>query len=276
MKNWKLLDTLINSSDLQFIDMKKGLTNTNYLLKTKEDAYVLRVPRSDSANIVHRHHETLALEAIKDSHIDVEMLYYDESSGYKLTRYVENAMTYQECPDENKIEQVAALMKKFHNLNKQIHVSFDPVKRLESYMQHIQDPIYDLSPYMYLKDRIKNHPHKTCLCHNDWVDGNILFTKENVYLIDYEYAADNDPLFDVMSFLSENKIFDEEERKRFYTIYFEGKEVPYKELHLWETFMNILWCAWAMMMWESRKEDVYKQIAEDKYHALLVCLKSHI
>ena len=75
---------LFHSSDLQFIDMKKGLTNTNYLLKTKEDAYVLRVPRSDSANIVHRHHETLALEAIKDSHIDVEMLYYDESSGYNL------------------------------------------------------------------------------------------------------------------------------------------------------------------------------------------------
>ena len=39
------------------------------------------------------------------------------------------------------------------------------------------------------------------------VDGNILFTKENVYLIDYEYAADNDPLFDVMSFLSEKQNF---------------------------------------------------------------------
>lgn len=41
-----------------------------------------------------------------------------------------------------------------------------------------------------------------------------------------------------------------------------------RQLDIWENFQNLLWCCWAMMMWESRHESVYRAIARDKYEAL--------
>ena len=101
------------------------------------------------------------------------------------------------------------------------------------------------------------------------MDGNILFTKDKTYLIDYEYAANNDPLFDVMSFLSENQIEDPALRARFYAVYFDEMNATVRrQLDIWENFQNLLWCCWAMMMWESRHESIYRAIARDKYEAL--------
>lgn len=270
--NYKdFMDSLFFNTDIQLQDMKKGLTNCNYLLEMNHEQFVVRVPRPDAEHIVERHHETLALAAIQDANIDVETIYYDEISGYKVTRYLEGALTYGECQDEDKIEQVALLMKHFHGLQKTIQEDFDSLKRLQGYQSHTKHPLFDLSEYRWIESSISHLHHPKVLCHNDWVDGNILFANHRAYLIDYEYAADNDPLFDVMSFLSENEILDPVLRERFYQVYFD-KITPQirKELDLWENFHNYLWCYWAMMMYESRNEEVYRKIAQDKLTALRI------
>ncbi|MEG1474780.1 MAG: choline/ethanolamine kinase family protein [Longicatena sp.] len=269
MEKLYFLDKLFLNSHSEMIDMKKGLTNQNYLLTLDEDVFVVRIPHYDAKNIVNRHHETLALEAIKGQNIDVETIYYDEDSGYKVTTYLPNAKTYHECNDPHKIERVGALMKRFHNLHAISDADFEPIKRYYAYHSLVKKPLYDLRSYESILEDVKAIKNKKTLCHNDWVDGNILFDDNKTYLIDYEYAANNDPLFDVMSFLSENKIYDKAERVRFYTAYF-GSITPTNryQLHIWECFHNLLWCTWAMMMWESRKESIYKDIAKDKYQAL--------
>lgn len=269
MKQLDFLDNLFSAPDIKIIDMKKGLTNQNFLLEMNHDRFVLRVPYNDSAQIVHRKHESMALRAIENCDIDVETIYYDEVSGYKVTRYVEDAKSFQSCPYPDKIERTAALMKYFHNLNKLIDEDFQPLERLKLYQSQIKEPYYDLRLYNYILDEVANMHNKKVLCHNDWVAGNILFTENKTYLIDYEYAANNDPLFDVMSFLTENKITNKSDRKRFYKVYFdEMNPAIEKDLATWEDFHNLLWCNWAMMMWENRHDDIYKEIAKDKYDAL--------
>lgn len=277
MKNLQFLDSLFFNKNLKLTDMQKGLTNKNFLLTMDDEQFVLRVPLQDAQNIVNRHHETLALEAIKDANIDVETIYYDEISGYKVTRYLEHAKTYQECDDPEKIVRVAKLMKKFHSLNKTVDTYFDPIKRLQQYKSHVCNPLYEFDGLDDILKQIETMEHHYTLCHNDWVDGNILFVDDQTYLIDYEYAANNDPLFDVMSFLSENNIYDETLRQRFYDAYFDHfDEETEKNLCLYEALEDALWCYWAMMMYESRKENIYKEIAKDKidgYHAVIKKLK---
>ena len=97
VKDNNFLDALFFDPDLQLKDMQKGLTNKNYLLTLDGEEYVLRIPFADAANVVDRHHETLALQALKDSDIDVDTIYYDEVSGYKVTRYLKDVVTYEEC-----------------------------------------------------------------------------------------------------------------------------------------------------------------------------------
>lgn len=272
MKNTDFLSSLFFDNSLTMQDMQKGLTNKNFLITTGHDVFVLRVPNSDCDRIVNRHHETLALEAIRDCHIDVELIYYDEVSGYKVTRYLQDAKTFDEYDNTDRIVRTAKLMKRFHGLHKRIGTAFEPAQRYRQYYRRIQTPQYDLHPYEYLLSDIDSFHNEPLLCHNDWVAGNILFTETEAYLIDYEYAADNDPLFDVMSFITENMINDPEQREAFYRVYFDTMDASIRhQLHIWECFHNMLWCAWAMMMYEQRKEAIYRTIADEKYQALCTC-----
>ena len=274
VKNINFIDALLTDANIQIVDMQKGLTNRNFLLTLNDQQYVFRTPYADASNIVNRHHETLALKALENTQIDVETIYYDEASGYKVTKYLPDAYTYQECPYEDKIERVALLMKQFHSLHTSIHVEFDPIARYQQYQSHVKTPLHTFTMLDTILEELKAMHHPHILCHNDWVDGNILFTKDQTYLIDYEYAADNDPLFDVISFLSENNIYDETLRTRFYQTYFDDfNDEIQKDLYIYEAFEDALWCTWANMMWDSRHDEIYKEIAQAKYDAYQVVIK---
>jgi thiamine kinase-like enzyme len=104
------------------------------------------------------------------------------------------------------------------------------------------------------------------------VAGNIGYTKEKSYLIDYEYAGDNDPYFDVMSFITENSL-SSEEKESFLETYFtqSPSQNIRQELEKMAKMHNLLWCTWAKMMAESRQSSVYLEIAYDKLQALRKC-----
>ncbi|HAH92966.1 MAG TPA: phosphotransferase [Dielma fastidiosa] len=263
---------------VRFERYEKGLTNHNYYAETKNQAYIVRVPRADNEQVVSRSHETAALRAIQNLDFDVPTIYYDEKSGIKITEFIPDCQEYEPCTAQDKIEQVGRLLRKFHQADLHCPYAFDPYERYLQYKAHVQKPIYDLTCYEARMREIASQNQHQVLCHNDLVSGNLLFSKDRLYLIDYEYAAMNDPLFDVISFLSENQIFDEELRQRFYLAYFNAAPdiLLLNQLKEWEIFEDVLWCTWAMMMAESRLEQVYLDIAKDKYQALraLVANKS--
>jgi len=252
--------------------LEKGLTNRNYLIEHEGMKYVLRVPFPDASRIVRIEHEAKALEAVLSLDLDVPMVYFDPSTGIKITEYIPDLLTYNECEDTDKIERTALLMRKLHGLNQTIGFPFDPIGRFNEYDSHLKHPFHSLHEVKQeILSEVAKLPLRLTLCHNDWVAGNIGFTQDRDYLIDYEYAGDNDPCFDVMSFLTENSIEDEKLRQRFYQAYF-GRQPNAKEqfaLNAYEKLHNLLWCAWAMMMYESRGSEVYHSIADDKYQALL-------
>lgn len=262
-----IIEEVFHTKEYTIEKTNKGLTNHNYLLKVKNQEYMVRVPRNDSGHIVNRKHEKIVSELAKE--LDVETLYFNEENGIKITINYPDVYEYEECPYANKIERCAILMKKLHSLPP-VDFHFEPFHTLNIYRSHVKTPLYDLSEFEQMITQVKNFHNKDVLCHNDWVSGNILFSDQRDYLIDYEYGASNDPLFDVISFLSENQIFDKTLRARFYHVYFDELTDNIREqLYLWEMFQNVLWCNWAMMMYESRHENIYKSIAKDKYQALL-------
>lgn len=267
----KLIKEVFHSDAYTCTPLHKGYTNKNYLLQIGQKRYVLRIPYANSEHIVNRQHEEKAIHAVRTLKLDAPVVYFHAADGIKISSYIENVWEYRECPFPDKIERAAVLMKKLHQAKKRIGENFDPIQRYQDYKKHVSNPLFPLDAYEAVLPHIRQLSCKHVLCHNDWVSGNILLGEKD-YLIDYEYSADNDPLFDVMSFLTENNIDDEKERQRFYNVYFDTFQTETaRQLHIWETFHNLLWCTWAMMMWEQRKDPVYRQIAEDKYKALKKC-----
>lgn len=261
-----LIKEVFHTTDYKIEKLNLGYTNHNYLLYVNNQKYVLRVPSIESSSYINRTHEK-KVEMITDE-LHFPTIYFDHETGIKISSFIEHIYEYKNCPYPDKIERCAKLMKKLHSLPC-VDFSFDPMNSLILYKSKVINPIYDLKDYETIAMQVKDFTYVPTLCHNDFVSGNIIFSETRDYLIDYEYAGNNDPLFDVMSFLSENQIFDEELRERFYHEYFEEmNDEIYHKLYIWEIFQNVLWCYWAMMMYESRKEDIYKQIAKDKYNAL--------
>lgn len=262
-------ETHMHQKVLQLELFPKGLTNQNFKVITAQGSYILRWPRLDQERIVFRAHEAQALKLIQKAQLDVETMAFDVNTGIKVTRYIPELMTFTDYHGPDKMERTASLMRKLHALNTRIGVSFDPIARYRQYASHVSHPMVDPKKAEAIVDRIAQLNRPQTLCHNDWVAGNICFSPTQDYLIDYEYAGDNDPFFDVMSFITENKLTDDE-KLRFMLAYF-GRDWTDDEkmiLYAYGDFHNLLWCTWACMMHESRQETVYLEIAKSKYDAL--------
>ena len=264
-----LIKTFFKTDSYEVEKLNKGLTNDNYLITIDHARFVLRVPKSDSSKIVNFVHEAKALELAKKAGLDVNTLYYDQESGIKITQYVDDMKTYNEYQGSDKLVRTANLMKRLHDLKTPIGYDFDPISRYRQYRSYVKHPLIDDQRASAIIDAVKTLKYVPTLCHNDWVPGNIGFSQHKDVLIDYEYAGDNDPFFDVMSFITENDI-PLKDRQSFYDAYFDHP-LSTDELHrlnVYEDFHNLLWCTWAVMMSESRNEQVYALIAVDKLRQL--------
>jgi thiamine kinase-like enzyme len=262
-----LIRQLFNNEVTSIRLTNKGLTNQNWLVESKDEFFMVRIPYQDSEHIVSRQHEKAAIDLIYRQSLDVETVYFNEKTGIKITKFVDDLLTFDEYSGKDKYYRVGRLMKKFHDLGVLSGFLFDPIHRLNQYKAQIKNKIFVFEDEDKYTQFITYQTDNFTLCHNDWVAGNIGFASTRDYLIDYEYAGDNHPYFDVTSFLSENQIFDEVARNNFYIAYF--SKLPNQEtldrLHHFEMFHHILWCHWAMMMFEFRNEEIYRKIAQEKF-----------
>lgn len=267
MKPEEYIKSIFNEIPQSCEYIPTGLTNDNYKVVLKNKTVVLRIPRAANQDLFDYGLEALILEKIKPFGLDSQLLYYNKISGVKCNEYVENAHYFK--PEY--IERAALLIRRLHDTHLVVGKGFDVRAKFHQYKTKNHAPLFDTGFAHHVIEEIELHNVR--LCHNDLVLGNLLFTPSHDYLIDYEYAADNDPFFDVMSFITENDIQDPLLRERFYTVYFDGppSSKQRERLHKFELIHHVLWCEWAMMMYDMHKDPVYKEIAALKYQRLLEC-----
>ncbi len=263
----KQIALLLKEEVIWLEKLDKGISNHNYLAKTSDATYIVRVPKVKHLKDYSLEQEINSL--IVPLGINSENVAFDLKTGIKISKYIDNLKTFTEYHKNDKIKKTVRLMHTLHQANLVCSSDFNPLDKLEEYLSKINTPLFNLKPYLKIKDEIKRLSHPKILCHNDWVAGNICFTNKKSYLIDYEYAANNDPYFDVMSFLTENDLTNDQ-ISEFLKLYFNHNLSisVLNTLKLWEKFHNLLWCSWANMMYDLTLENQFKAIALDKYTAL--------
>lgn len=243
-----------------------GLTNDNYLVLINNSQYIVRVPIND-LNIFNRNNEKRVLAELKNSSYTIPVLYY--ADGIQISKYEPNLINYEHYNKLNKLDDVAYLMKSLHAEKTNITHTFNPIKQVQLYYKHANTKL-KLEDYDWLFQQYANHTFTPVLCHNDWVDGNICFIDKQPYLIDFEYAALNDPLFDVMSFITENDLSNE--HKKEFTHLMLGDNIDNKTLKILEMYRdlnNLIWYLWAVMMHDARQQPIYETIANSKLKELI-------
>lgn len=255
--------------DIRPVKTKLGLSNDIYTAVINEKKVAIRLPRKDLSNLLNVN-ESVILPLVRTIGLDVNELYYDATTGIRITEWVEDTSEFKDLKTEDRYLKACALIKEFHRHPYHTTRRFDLLKLYSYFTQKIKVPLLVYPHYEKVLADFAALEEKPVFSHNDLVSGNMLFTTERAYLIDYEYAGMNHPYFDLISFITENNIDDEKIRQTIYAYYFDNNynAALLNELTIIEAAADLLWAAWANALYDSRQNVVYLDIFNDKYRHL--------
>lgn len=190
------------------VQIHKGLTNMIFSFECNGNKYIYRQPGIGTDKIIDREKEFLAQQIAKDRGLDSSLIACNPQKGWKICKFLENIEFSYE--DKNDIKKGIALIKKMHSKNNYtLGWEFNMLEQAEKIQNQISSEYYDSHKnfvelqqkitelyYLIKKDNIDIE-----MCHNDICPNNILIGKNETYLIDWEYAGDNDPAADICSFI---------------------------------------------------------------------------
>lgn len=249
--------------------LKAGFSNHSYLINNR---HVLRIKKPLKDSYYDARQEAFAIKNVTPLKISESVLFFDERDGTKLSLFLTRTKKIVDIPTDKQLSLVAKTLHKLHRTKIVSGKSFDVFERLRYYKSKcvdFVDSIYERKVVASVERFYNSEPF--VLCHNDVVNGNLLFRSNKVFLIDFEYASDNNPLFDLASFLSENNIDDEKTRRLFLKYYFNKRcdEKIYRHILRLIALQDILWYYWAQMHYVASKEMIYKRIAHHKWKAIM-------
>ncbi len=182
-----------------------GWSNHTYLLKREKEAYVVRIPIQADLPWLNRKHEAAHIRAIQDLEITPPTVYDDSSTGIAIRVYLPGHVLSEDATRTTPIQLagMATILKKLHESPSTFHPLslFGFLMRDMQYIEQFFESELDLrynELKAYAKRIEKKWPHvKTTPCHMDPNPHNFLCSDNKVWLIDFEFAGQCDPAWDL-------------------------------------------------------------------------------
>ena len=182
-----------------------GMMNEAYIVKSSQGKFVYYISTAQANEMVDRNLEKETQNIAYELGLTSQNVYFDLDSGIKINRFIEGESLNK--INEFDYKKVAELLFKFHSSSKKASVYYDPLGRLENYKKEalthtekFDDEFYDLLKIVE-KSRGFLLSQPLALAHNDAQRSNIVRSLDDkYYLIDFEFAANNDPVYDIATF----------------------------------------------------------------------------
>ena len=200
-------------------ELTGGLTNRTYLVEKESRRAVLKIdattrdlPYNTRAN------EGRVQTTAAGRGLASRVLYVDDC--IYLTDYSEGRVwSRTDLDNEENLATLAVALKALHSLPLTGRM-FDASAAVRSYLSDIDNRDRDMVRRCTEIILSKGMPQNICCCHNDLVAGNVISTPELRFL-DWEYACDNDPFFDIATVITHHDLSDQQ-ATLFLNSYFEG------------------------------------------------------
>ena len=246
------------------IDMKQikqitaigGMTNKNYKVMIDDQNYVLRVPGNGTEKMISRVDEIKNAAFAHEIGVDADLIYFNEQTGIKISKFIEDAQTLS--PEGAKkpyvMKKICQLLNQLHQCGREMENEFNVYEKIESYEQllnELKGEYYDdyqliKQQVLQLKELMDDLEINLVPCHNDTLAENFIKDKhDQYYLIDWEYAGMNDPMWDVAAHCLENG-FNSDEEELFLKTYFkqEPKRSYKTRVLVNKIYQDFLWSLW--------------------------------
>jgi thiamine kinase-like enzyme len=243
-----------------------GITNINYLVSDGAAKYVVRLGEDIVEHHVMRFNELAASRAAHAAGLSPAVVHAE--TGLTVIEYIQSTtLTEADIRNQATLDRIVPLIRKCHvelpNHLRGPALIFWVFHVIRDYAATLRDAN---SPYSQqlpeLLDINKNleaaaGPFDMVFGHNDLLAANFLDDGERLWLIDWDYAGFNSPLFDLGGLASNNRL-DEAQETHLLELYFEAP-VTDDLLHRY----NAMKCAsllretmWSMVSEQTSKLDV--------------------
>ena len=215
-----------------------GMSNYTYVVEFNGGKYTFRIPGKGAEHFVDRQVELENIKHITGLNLMPEPLLFEVETGYKIAPFVEGIPLHES--NNKHLPLVMEILEKLHS-SKLMVEDYSPLKRLTYYesINDTLDPFYLelkeiwLEIYNGILSKVKLVP-----CHGDSQTSNFVFGNNKIYLMDWEFAGNNDPLYDVACFGNAN--FDD--ALALLKIYSdEPSQNQYQRLFGWRMFQCLQW-----------------------------------
>jgi thiamine kinase-like enzyme len=217
-----------------------GMSNFTYVVEIDGSLYTIRIPGKGSEHFTNRQEEGEILNIVSKQGFLPKPTYFNKETGYKVAPYVEGTPLHEISTEEKPYELVASTLKKLHT-QKAFPYDYQPLKRLE-YYESISNNHDDL--YMALKEKFLE-VHKKILkkvplmpCHGDAQPSNFIIGEDQLYLVDWEFAGNNDPIYDIACF---GNVVIDEAIALLQKYYANPSTNEYQRLYAWRMFQCLQW-----------------------------------
>ncbi len=248
----------VSPKEIKHIAMiKKGMTNRSFTFECQGTKYIVRIPGAGTSQLINRRQETEVYQIIADKQICDKILYINPENGYKITEFWEGARVCNP-QDDNDVRKCMDMLRNFHTMSLKVQHRFDIFEQIIFY-----ESLWSGTPSCYpdyeqtksfvlsLKPYIESFQVEKVLTHIDAVPDNFLFIKtengrEELRLIDWEYAGMQDPHVDLAMFCIYS-LYNREQIDRLIDFYFQGDCSSDTRIKIYSyiSASGLLWSNWS-------------------------------
>jgi len=193
-----------------------GLTNRIFkVTPTSGPPVVARIAADKSALLaIDRHAECHNAEAAARAGVGPSVLYCKPAEGVTIVEWIAGrTFVPTDLDDSTQLARIAATCRRLHQ-GPRFANDFDMFVIQREYLAAVLEHGYRL-PTRYLdfmpqteliRAALAAQRVETVPCHNDLLAGNIMDDGDRIWFIDYEYAGNNDPCFELGNIWSESTL----------------------------------------------------------------------
>ena len=261
-----------------------GITNQNFMVKNQNDKnFFVRICKDIPEHLISRKNEINSSIAASEINVSPKVIF----SNNKLIIFeFIKGKTLDEKDIRDNLIQIIKLIKKVHNQipNKlkglpQMFWVFHVVNHYKNFLE-VNNSKYKkkLKDLLIISQKIEkiSSPYEIIYGHNDLLAANFIKSQKKLYLVDWEYAGFNTPLFDLGG-LSSNNNFSEKEEILMLENYFDEKitDLLLQKYYALKTASLLRETMWSMVAELISKIDFdYKKYTEENLNRFQKAFKN--
>jgi thiamine kinase-like enzyme len=200
--------------------LKGGITNANFLVRDRGERYVVRIAHDIPIHGIMRFNEVAASRAAHAAGLSPEVVHSEP--GAMVLRYIDGrTLSPDDVRDPAMLERIVELVKRAHTEIPRhirgpalIFWVFHVIRDYVASLREMGSPHADRLPGLLDNaERLERAVGAIELVygHNDLLAANLIDDGSRLWLIDWDYAGFNSPLFDLGGLASNNELTAEQE-----------------------------------------------------------------